>query len=174
MGLAFLRGARSSQRTFPVGRLSASARRQPTLDVRGGAPNAVVAECRRDFARSLRSAQQLELPVAEHGAPALARPRMIIRGRHWFGGGPCCRLPSRLRKEPVRAVYGNSRSGSEETAMASACAASSQTMPRVRPQARVVACRGGFARSLRSIEQPELPALESGTPGLGSSKVGLP
>jgi hypothetical protein len=35
-------------------------------------------------------------------------------------GGPCCRLPSRLRKEPVRAVYSNSRSGSEETAMASA------------------------------------------------------
>jgi hypothetical protein len=87
MGLAFLRGARSSQRTFPVGRLSASARRQPTLDVQGGAPNAAVAECRRDFARSLRSAQQLELPVASHGAPALARPRMTIRGRHWFGGG---------------------------------------------------------------------------------------
>jgi hypothetical protein len=42
------------------------------------------------------------LPVPGHGRSDSVRPRMAIGGRHWVGGGPCCGLPNRFRKEPTR------------------------------------------------------------------------
>lgn len=90
-------------------------------------PEATAARCRGDFARSLRSAQQHESPVFQSGRRALARPRLVDRGRHWRWS--CCGMPWHTPQGVCAADHSALWFGGGKTVTASAVTVGSRTGP---------------------------------------------